>query len=197
MEDFRKLETTLNSSIEAQRAQMDALREMIAQQKASTSPSLEDPKDPPKDPTSVSPEEEKVGDETISDSTSTKKKDGKEDYHEVPPPWYSPDPPVPHPHINNRGDPPKLNASSFMSWTHQMKSHVCSSSIELWRIIEVGFKAVDPSNLTRRGVVNSQLNATALHMIQLAVGSKDMPLIQHFTTAKEAWDGLSDLFIGE
>ena len=32
--------------------------------------------------------------------------------------------------------------------------------------------------------------------IQLAMGKKDMPHIQHFTTAKEAWDALSDLFVG-
>jgi hypothetical protein len=55
---------------------------------------------------------------------------------------------------------------------------------------------VDPNNLTRREVVDSQLNATALHMIQIAVGSKDLPHIQHFSTAKEAWQGLSDVFVG-
>src|SRR5215216_1644879 len=77
-----------------------------------------------------------------------------------------------------------------------MKSHVCSSSIELWRIIEYGIHIGDPINLTRIEVVDSQLNATALHMIQLGVGPKDMPHIEHFNTAKEAWDALIDLFIG-
>jgi hypothetical protein len=33
-------------------------------------------------------------------------------------------------------------------------------------------------------------------MIQIAVGSKDLPHIQHFSTAKEAWQGLSDVFVG-
>jgi hypothetical protein len=70
------------------------------------------------------------------------------------------------------------------------------SCIELWRIVEEGFKAMDPNNLTRREAVDSQLNATALHMIQVAVGSKDLPHIQHFSTAKEAWQGLSDVFVG-
>ena len=59
-----------------------------------------------------------------------------------------------------------------------MKSHLCSASVELWRIIEEVFKAHDPTNLTRREAVDSQLNATALHQLQLAVGEKDMPLIQ-------------------
>jgi hypothetical protein len=67
-----------------------------------------------------------------------------------------------------------------------MISHLHSSCIELCRIVEEGFKAVDPNNLTRREVVDSQINATALHMIQIAIGSKDLPHIQHFSTAKES-----------
>jgi hypothetical protein len=47
-----------------------------------------------------------------------------------------------------------------------------SSCIELWRIVEEGFKAMDPNNLRRREVVDSQLNVTTLHMIQIAIGSK-------------------------
>ena len=59
-----------------------------------------------------------------------------------------------------------------------MKSHICSSSNKLWRIIENGFKA------------------TALHMIQIAVGAKDWPHIAHFTTAKDAWQGLEEVYVG-
>ena len=81
-------------------------------------------------------------------------------------------------------------------WKYVMKSHVCSSSIELWRIIQVGYKPHDPTNLTRIEVVEAQLDATALYMIQKAVGNKDMARIQHLTTAKETWDGLSELFVG-
>jgi hypothetical protein len=33
-------------------------------------------------------------------------------------------------------------------------------------------------------------------MIQIAVGSKDFPHIQHFPTTKEDWEGLSDVFVG-
>jgi hypothetical protein len=29
--------------------------------------------------------------------------------------WRSHDPPIPHPHINNRGDPPKLDVSDFVN----------------------------------------------------------------------------------
>jgi hypothetical protein len=77
-----------------------------------------------------------------------------------------------------------------------MITHMCNTCIELWRIVEEGFKAVDPNNLTRREVVDSQLNATALHMIQIVVGSKDLPHIQHFSTTKETWEGLSNVSVG-
>jgi hypothetical protein len=89
-----------------------------------------------------------------------------------------------------------LTPKSFGKWQFKMRSFLCSSSIELWRIIEVGFKAFNPNNLTRREVVDSQLNATALYMIQQAVGEKDMPHIEHLTTAKDAWNTLGDVFIG-
>jgi hypothetical protein len=45
-------------------------------------------------------------------------------------------------------------------------------------------------------VVDSQLNFFALHMVQQDVGSKDLPHILHFTITKEAWEGLSAIFVG-
>jgi hypothetical protein len=67
-----------------------------------------------------------------------------------------------------------------------MQSHVRSSSTELWRIIKEGFKPHDPNNLSRRDVVDDQLNATALHMIHMAVSPKDRTHIRTLKTAKEA-----------
>jgi hypothetical protein len=40
------------------------------------------------------------GTDKNGDAKSSTKDDGKGEY----PHWYSPDPPVPHPHINHRGD---------------------------------------------------------------------------------------------
>src|SRR4051812_34372975 len=54
----------------------------------------------------------------------------------------------------------------------------------------------DPNNLTIREVVNSQLSATALHMIQQGLGIKYYPHIEHLNTAKEAWDALTELYVG-
>jgi hypothetical protein len=77
-----------------------------------------------------------------------------------------------------------------------MKSHINSSSIELWRIIQEGYKVVDPNNLSRREVAEKQLNASALHMIELAVGESGLHHIQNVSTAKEAWECLEVAFLG-
>jgi hypothetical protein len=66
-----------------------------------------------------------------------------------------------------------------------MISHMRSSCTKLWRIVEEGFKVMDPNNLIRIELADSQRNATALHMIQIAVGSKDLPHIQHSPPPKK------------
>ncbi|KAK1632086.1 hypothetical protein QYE76_006401 [Lolium multiflorum] len=70
------------------------------------------------------------------------------------------------------------------------------ASNELWRIILEGFKPYNPDKLTRREAVDSQLNNTALHMIQTSVGTQELPRVRNYTTAKEAWDGLAASCIG-
>ncbi|KAK1603473.1 hypothetical protein QYE76_016690 [Lolium multiflorum] len=70
------------------------------------------------------------------------------------------------------------------------------ASTELWRIIEEGYSPRDPKNLTRRDVVDDQLNATAINMIHMAVTPKDRAHIRSLKTAKEAWDKLDKLFLG-
>jgi hypothetical protein len=154
VDDFKILESSMTS-------QISELREIIAQLMQAKNPIA--PPLPDK-PTTPQVENEGLEEEVVDKGTEAKsstKDDGKGEF----PHLYSPDPPVPHPHINNRGDPPKLDALYFGQWQYQMISHMCSSCIELWRIVEEGFKPVDPNNLIRREVVDSQLNATALHMI--------------------------------
>ncbi|KAK1683797.1 hypothetical protein QYE76_044645 [Lolium multiflorum] len=121
---------------------------------------------------------------------------GGDSYNRVAPPFLSPDIPVPHPHLNIRGDPPKFNMKDYDTWQFEFRSDVCSASNELWRIFEEGFKPYNPNKLTRREAVDSQLNVTALHMIQTSVGTKDLSRVRNFTTAKEAWDGLAASCIG-
>lgn len=50
--------------------------------------------------------------------------------------------------------------------------------------------------MTRHEVVNTQLNATVLAMIQKSLTPKDLAHIRTHNTAKEAWDYLTTLFVG-
>ena len=101
IEDFKKLE----SSVETQMKEMYEMFTQVMSSRASESPPPEDPAFAVKDLASAKSDEEKVGEVSINGSP-TKIDDGKGGHHAVPF-VYSPDPPIPHPHINNRGDPPR------------------------------------------------------------------------------------------
>src|SRR3954468_182515 len=198
MDDLNNLGTRLRSTMANEIKQLQKLIEQLVKDKVgSSSPSPQEQLPPSsKENAPASPTDKVVGDNQGNINSSTKRVGEKGENHDSHA-WFSPDPPIPHPHVNNRGDPPKLEASTtFAQWKSLTKTHVRSSCIELWNIIEQGLYIGDPNNLTRREVVNSQLNGTALHMIQQGMGTKDYPHIEHLNTAKEAWDALTMLFVG-
>jgi hypothetical protein len=94
--------------------------------------------------------------------------------------------------------PPPLDASSFANWQDNMRSDIIFLSIELWRIIEQGFQPTskDLTNLLPWEQIDKQLNASALHLIHVSLTEKDKALVRNITSAKEAWDALTNLFIG-
>ncbi|KAK1606057.1 hypothetical protein QYE76_029730 [Lolium multiflorum] len=89
-----------------------------------------------------------------------------------------------------------VEVRATIEYLHLFYLPIYRASNELWRIIVEGFKPYNPDKLTRREAVDSQLNNTALHMIQTSVGTKELSRVRHFTTAKEAWDGLAASCIG-
>lgn len=202
MDDLKALETSLRSSMESQMIDMKQyLADLLKMSVPPIIPIMEDKDSLLDGEASASPSSKKPleGDNLANvkvSSASPKKGLGeKEGYNAVD--WRSPDPPIPHPHINTRGDPPKLNVEDFNRWQFEFRSHVCSASNELWRIIVEGYKPFNANNLNRREVVDHQLNSVALNMIHQAVGPKDLAYIRTYTTAKEAWDGLSEIFVGK
>jgi hypothetical protein len=54
----------------------------------------------------------------------------------------------------------------------------------------------DPNNLLPWELVDKQLNASALHLIHMSLSEKDKAFVRSITSAKEAWDALTKLFIG-
>src|SRR3954471_19714963 len=125
MEDLNNLETRLSSTLGNTIKQLHKLLEQLVKDKGDSSspspqevtPSIRKVNSP------ASPAVVEVGDNPNNTNSSTKRDGGKGEQHESQR-WYSPDPPIPHPHINNRGDPPNLAASTFAQWQSLMKSHV-------------------------------------------------------------------------
>ena len=104
IDDFKKLE----ASVEAQMKEMHDMMAQLLANKSLASPPLE---------VNASASKEKEGEETKDGSKDSPPKidGGKAEYNAVPL-IYSPDPPIPHPHINNRGESPKLIPSHFSNW---------------------------------------------------------------------------------
>jgi hypothetical protein len=75
------------------------------------------------------------------------------------------------PHLASCGPTPSLDASSFASWQDNMFSHINFVSIQLWRIIEQGFKPTskDLNNLLPWEPIDKQLNASTLHLIHMSL----------------------------
>ena len=129
MDDLKSLETSLKSSMDAQMGELRAMmRELMKANMPPTTSSLE-----------ANASAAHVGEGEQRTNESPPKVDGGRPGYNAVPFAYSADLPMPHYHINNRGDPPKLNPSCFANWQFMMKSHVKGSCSELWRIIEVGF----------------------------------------------------------
>ena len=142
MDDLKNLETSLKSSMDTQMEELRAMmRQLLKANKPPATSSLE---------ANASATHDGEGEQRTNESPP-KIDSGRPEYHGVPY-KYSFDPPIPHYHINNRGYPPKFNPSHFSNWQFLMRSHVKSASSELWRIIEVGSKAVNPTNMTRSGL---------------------------------------------
>jgi hypothetical protein len=71
-------------------------------------------------------------------------------------------------------------------------------SIELWRIIELGFhpSSKDFNNWQPWELIDKKLNASTLHLIHMSLSEKDKVFVRSISSAKEAWDALTNLFIG-
>src|SRR4051812_32211289 len=104
MEDLKNVETRLSSSLVNEVKKM--LEQLLKDKDGSSypSPQEEPPSVLPKGNAPVSPEGMMVGGNQDKINSSPQKDGGKGERRDS---WYSPDPPIPHPHINNRGDPPK------------------------------------------------------------------------------------------
>ena len=128
MDDLKNLETSLKSSMDTQMEELRAMmRQLLNGNKPPAAPSLE-----------ANASATQIGEgEQLTNESAPKIDSGKEDYHGVPF-KYSADLPMPHYHINNRGDPPKFNPSCFTNWQFMMRSHVKSARASYGESLKLG-----------------------------------------------------------
>jgi hypothetical protein len=91
------------------------------------------------------------------------------------------------PHLASCSPPPPLDASSFANWQDNMCSHINFVSIEIWRIIKQGFHPTskDLNNLLPWEQIDKQLNASALHLIHMAITEKDKAFVRNITLPRK------------
>jgi alpha-galactosidase len=68
--------------------------------------------------------------------------------------------------------------------------------MQLWRVIKNGYSLSDPDNLTSSEIIDEQLNASAMHMLEKSMANEGVDHIRSIKTAKEAWDYIVDLYDG-
>ena len=130
-------------------------------------------------------DEDELGEDGLPKTKPSSKKNENSGTSSAPPPpganpfnyMYNNAPNVQHPHVNNLGAPPLVDRTRFTNWKASMKSYVCSSSMQIWRIIEMGYSPKDPKNLSSSDLIDQQLNAHAMHMLERAMANEGVEQI--------------------
>jgi hypothetical protein len=184
--------------IQNQRTKLEALTSGTS---STTPPALVDPsgkEDPLTKDKPATDDPEKVGEVEGDEDTCKKGYTSRGHNLEIPHPTsYVSERNLQLPHQASCGPLPPLDASSFANWQDNMRSHINFVSIELWRIIEQGFNPTskDLNNLQPWEHIDNQLNVSTLYLIHMLLSEKDNAFVRSITSAKEAWDALTDLFI--
>ena len=163
MDDLKALEASFKSSMDAQMLELRKMFLELKRGQAAPPPlrieesdlSSEVAKAKAAAASAETPGAEDDPSKNKNGSTSSQKgDDNKETYNDTR--WKSSNPPIPHHHINNIGDPPKINVNDFDRWQFEFRSYMCRSCNELWRIVERGFYPQhDIDNYSRREVVEA------------------------------------------
>ena len=71
-----------------------------------------------------------------------------------------------------------------------MQDHLRYGNDEMLEILEYGYQAVDPKNLTPREVYDKNINDTSTMCIRRGMTDKQRRPYIHITSAKELWDSI-------
>ncbi|CAM8999263.1 unnamed protein product [Rhodiola kirilowii] len=104
--------------------------------------------------------------------------------------------------------PPVLNPGEYDWWKDQFEAHVCSLDGKLWRVFIKGKfpildvtdpahpKEKDKDKYTDADYKSLQQNARAKKVLYMALSLGDQVKMAVYKTAKEQWDGLARLDVG-
>ena len=106
-------------------------------------------------------------------------------------PWLYPKTKYEKPKYNFGGTPPLLDETvDIPLWRVGMQDFLRFICDEMLDIVEFGFKAIDPKNLTPSEAYDKHLNDSALMVIRRGMSDKQRRPYIHITTAKELWDSI-------
>jgi hypothetical protein len=85
-----------------------------------------------------------------------------------------------------------FDEESYEAWSVQMETYLME--LDLWDIVEAATEPPTPKNDEIAFKDWSRKNALALYLIREWSGSKEFPLIGKISTAKIAWDTLTEMY---
>jgi len=68
--------------------------------------------------------------------------------------------------------------------------------MQIWRVVEKGYYPKDVENLTSSEVIDQQLDANAMHMLETAMANEGVEHLRALPNAKAAWDYLLAMYDG-
>ena len=98
----------------------------------------------------------------------------------------------------NKFGSPIFTGSNYAIWSARMKLFLLAQGLEVWQIVEDGYTI--PNDLSTLGIVEKRrydCNSRAANLIMGAVVDSKLIKIVHLSTAKEMWDKLQNVFLGD
>ena len=93
---------------------------------------------------------------------------------------------------------PVFTGSNYVIWSARMKLFLLAQGLEVLQIVEDGYTI--PNDLLTLGTVEKRrydCNSRAASLIMGAVVDSELVKIVHLSTAKEMWDKLQNVFLGD
>ena len=98
----------------------------------------------------------------------------------------------------NKFGSPVFTGSNYAIWSARMKIFLLAQGLEVWQIVEDRYTI--PSDLSTLSTVEKRrydCNSRAASLIMGAVVDSELIKIVHLSTAKEMWDKLQNVFLGD